>query len=128
VEGFCTVDEWRRGYREINEFEATLAAEGTVVIKLWLHISPKAQLERFRKRETIGYKKWKITGEDWRNRKKRPRYEEAAAEMLERTSTSFAPWTIVPANDKYYARVTVLETVVRAVEKALKRRGTRNQA
>jgi polyphosphate kinase 2 (PPK2 family) len=122
VEGFCQVEEWRRAYREINEFEATLSAEGTVLIKLWLHISPEAQLARFRKRQSIGYKKWKITGEDWRNRKKRPRYEEAAAEMLERTSTSFAPWTIVPADDKYYARVKVLETVIRTLERALERR------
>jgi polyphosphate kinase 2 (PPK2 family) len=122
VEGFCAEVEWRRAYQEINDFERQLASHGAVLIKIWLHLDKKTQLGRFREREHTGYKRWKITGEDWRNRKKWPRYEEAAAEMIERTSISQAPWVLVPAVDKYYARVTVLREVSKAVEQALARR------
>jgi polyphosphate kinase 2 (PPK2 family) len=122
VEGFCTPAEWRRAYHEINAFEAQLAESGTVIVKLWFHIDRATQLARFRERERVGYKKWKITHEDWRNRKKWPRYEEAAAEMIERTSTSYAPWKVIPANDKNYARVEMLRLIVRAVKKGLGKR------
>lgn len=119
VEGFCTDEEWRRAYRELNEFERQLTEGGGVVVKLWFHIDKETQLARFKERESSGYKKWKITGEDWRNREKWPRYEEAVAEMIERTSTTYAPWKVIAANDKYFARIAVLRAVVEAIENAV---------
>ncbi len=119
VEGFCTDEEWKRAYREINEFEETLTSFGYIVIKFWLHIDRDEQLRRFKSREEITYKKWKITPDDWRNRDKWYQYEEATDEMLQKTSTTYAPWNIIEANDKYYARVKVLETVVKAVQEKL---------
>lgn len=123
VEGFCTEVDWRRAYDEINEFERQLAAAGTVLVKFWLQIDPEEQLRRFEERKNTAYKNWKITDEDWRNREKRPRYEPAVAEMLERTSTAHAPWTILEANCKLYARVKALRTVADALEAGLKRAG-----
>lgn len=117
VEGFCTNQEWKRAYREINEMEQHLVDYGTILLKFWLHIDPKEQLRRFKAREADPHKSWKITDEDWRNRKKHKQYEEAVEEMLFRTGTPYAPWTIVESNCKRYARIKVLETVARAIRK-----------
>jgi polyphosphate:AMP phosphotransferase len=117
VEGFCTRQEWKRAYREINEMEQHLVDYGTILLKFWLHIDPKEQLRRFKAREANPHKSWKITDEDWRNRKKHKQYEEAVEEMLFRTGTPCAPWTIVESNCKRYARIKVLETVVKAIRK-----------
>ncbi len=119
VEGFCQETEWRRAYREINEFEEQLVGFGAIVIKFWLHIDKDEQLRRFEEREHTPEKKWKITAEDWRNREKWDAYKIAVDEMLLRTSTRKAPWTVVAANSKEYARLTVLKTVTEAMEKAL---------
>jgi polyphosphate:AMP phosphotransferase len=121
VEGFCDEASWRRAYNEINDFEEQLVENGTVVVKLWLSVSAEEQLQRFKEREATGFKRFKITPEDWRNREKWPRYAEAANEMFERTSTELAPWTLVAANDKRHARVTVLETLCARLEDALKK-------
>lgn len=119
VEGFAKKKEWKRAYREINEFERMLVDDGVVILKFWLQISKDEQLRRFRERETNPYKQWKITVEDWRNRKKWNQYEEAVEEMLEKTDTDVAPWHLVPANFKWYARVHVLRATVRTLEKGL---------
>ena len=119
VEGFAAEDEWRRAYSEINDFEAQLTDFGTVLLKFWLHITPDEQLRRFEERQGIGYKQWKITDEDWRNREKWALYESAVQDMVERTSTSAAPWTLVEGNSKRYARLKVLRTVCDALEAAL---------
>jgi len=121
VEGFCTEDEWQRAYREINEFERQLADFGTVIVKFWLHIGRAEQLRRFKAREQMPHKQWKITEEDWRNRKKWKKYQVAVVDMLQRTSTTYAPWTILEANCKLYARVKALRTVAEALENGLKR-------
>lgn len=123
VEGFCREEEWRRSYDEINDFEDQLVAHGTVLVKFWLHISPEEQLARFKGREEIDYKRWKLTDEDWRNRERWDDYEGAVNEMVERTSTRSAPWTLVEANDKNFARIKVIKTVCDALEAALKTRG-----
>lgn len=119
VEGFCSEGEWKRAYDEINEFERQLTDFGTVMVKFWLQISAEEQLRRFEERKNTPYKQWKITDEDWRNREKRPQYEPAVNEMLRRTSTPHAPWTILEANCKYYARIKALRTVAEALERAL---------
>jgi len=119
VEGFCKEEEWRRAYREINEFERQLVDYGVVLVKFWLHISQEEQLARFEARQETAYKAWKLTDEDWRNRGKWDQYAEAVEDMLLRTSTTIAPWSVVPANDKFYSRVFVLETVVKALEEQL---------
>ncbi len=119
VEGFAEQDDWLRAYGEINDFEDDLVRDGVILMKFWLAISPEEQLRRFKSRETIGYKRYKIGPEDWRNRKKWDAYTEAANDMFERTSTGLAPWTIVPAEDKRHARVAVLETICKKIEKAL---------
>jgi polyphosphate:AMP phosphotransferase len=119
VEHFCTEQEWKRAYQEINEFEETLVNYGMIVMKFWLHIDKDEQLDRFQQREQIEHKKWKITPDDWNNREKWELYEEAVDEMLQNNSTIHAPWTIVEANDKYYARIRVLQTVVETLEKEL---------
>ena len=120
VEGFCSEAEWRRAYREINEMEQHLAHSGAVVLKFWLHIDQDEQLRRFKEREKITYKQWKITAEDWRNREKWEPYKAAVDEMLFRTSTPHAPWCVVESNCKWHARVKVLETVIKAIERRLK--------
>jgi len=122
VEGFCTEDEWKRAYREINEFERELTEFGTVLVKFWLHIDADEQLRRFRQREQTEFKNWKITDEDWRNREKWNRYKVAVTDMLRRTSTTNAPWTILEANDKLHARIKALKTVAAALEAGLGRR------
>lgn len=121
VEGFATDAEWRRAYREINEFERQLTDDGTVLVKLWLHISKDEQLARFHRRAEDPYKHWKISDEDWRNRKKWDEHVAAAEEMFEKTSPDHAPWTVLAANYKWSARVEVAKTVLRAVDKALGR-------
>jgi AMP-polyphosphate phosphotransferase len=119
VEGFATEEEWKRSYREINSFERQLRDFGAIIIKFWFHISREEQLQRFEQRQQIGYKAWKLTDEDWRNREKWPEYELAVEDMLLKTSTVTAPWTVVEGNDKYWARVKALETVVRTLSKEL---------
>ncbi|TFV47174.1 UDP-galactose-lipid carrier transferase [Blastococcus sp. TF02A-35] len=123
VEGFATEEAWRRAYGEIADLETSLAAEGTILVKFWLHVSPEEQLRRFESRRADPYKAWKLTDEDWRNREKRAEYEAAVEEMLERTHTEVAPWHVVPGDDKRWARVAVVRTVCEAVEAALRRRG-----
>ena len=120
IEGFCSEAEWRRAYQEINEMESHMANAGAVVLKFWLHIDKDEQDRRFRERQANPAKQWKITDEDWRNREKWDQYEEAVNEMLIRTSTTYAPWIVVEGNDKRYARVKVLQTVVDALEKKIK--------
>jgi polyphosphate:AMP phosphotransferase len=117
VEGFATPLEWRRAYTEINEFERQLTEFGIVLVKFWLHITPEEQLRRFEERQTIEYKRWKLTDEDWRNREKWDLYERSVQEMVERTSTLDAPWTLVEGNCKRFARLKVLRTVSEALEK-----------
>ena len=119
VEGFCTEPEWKRAYREINEFEAHQASIGMVICKFWLHISKDEQLRRFKSRERDPYRSYKLTEEDWRNRAKFSEYQAAVEEMIERTSIAVAPWTVVEANDKLYARVKVVSTIVSAIEDRL---------
>jgi polyphosphate kinase 2 (PPK2 family) len=119
VEGFARLDEWQRAYAEINEFERQLVEFGTIVCKFWMQISPDEQLRRFEERQSVPYKSWKLTDEDWRNREKWDEYERAVCDMIDRTSTEIAPWTLVEANDKYYARIKVLKTLCERIEKAL---------
>ncbi|HWQ12712.1 MAG TPA: hypothetical protein VNL77_07930 [Roseiflexaceae bacterium] len=121
VEGFARPHEWQRAYAEINEFERQLVARGTIICKFWLHLSQQEQLRRFEERQNVPYKAWKLTEEDWRNRARWPQYEEAADEMLLRTSTPAAPWTVVESEDKRFARVKVLRTVARRLEDELGR-------
>ena len=119
VEGFCREHEWKRAYREINEMEAHITNFGAVLVKFWLHIDQDEQLRRFQERQQTPDKQWKITDEDWRNREKWGVYEQAVDEMLYRTSTAYAPWTIVEANSKLYARIKTLKTVISAIEAKL---------
>jgi polyphosphate kinase 2 (PPK2 family) len=119
VEGFASEAEWRRSYAEINDFEAQLIEHRTVLVKYWIHISRDEQLKRFEQREKIAYKQWKLTDEDWRNRDKWHRYEEAANDMVQFTSNAAAPWTLVEGNDKRFARVKVVETFCRRLAAAL---------
>ena len=120
VEGFAQLEEWRRGYAEINDFEEQMTASGIVLVKFWVHISKEEQYRRFKEREANSYKAWKLTAEDWRNRAKWNDYALAVNEMVERTSTRVAPWTLVEGNDKRFARVKVMSTVCDALSKALK--------
>jgi len=119
VEGFCSEGDWKRAYNEINEMEKQLVNFGTILIKFWQHIDQEEQLRRFKERESLSYKSWKITDEDWRNRKKWDVYKVAIDEMLYRTSTNYAPWTIVESNCKLYARIKTLSTVVKSIEDRL---------
>ena len=119
LEGFCSEEAWKRAYSEINQFERQLTDFGTVVLKFWLHISKDEQLRRFREREKTNYKSWKITDEDWRNRGKWEDYMLAAEEMLLKTSTPSASWTLVEANNKYFSRIKVLQTVAEKLQRAL---------
>ena len=121
VEQLATPDKWQRAYDEINHFEEQLTDHGTVVVKFWLHISRDEQLERFHKRRAAPHKQWKMTDEDWRNRGKWDAYADAVNEMVDRTSTRRAPWTLVEANDKRYARVKVAKTMADRIRRALKR-------
>lgn len=116
VEGFCTDQEWKRAFREINEFEWQVTNFGTVMVKFWLHIDQDEQLRRFKARELDPFRSYKLTEEDWRNRAKWNQYQEAVEDMIEKTSTAWAPWTVVEANDKFYARVKVVQTLTKALE------------
>ena len=119
VEGFIPEQDWMRAYEEIRSFESELTDYGVIVVKFWLAIDKKEQLKRFKDREKVGYKRYKITEEDWRNRKKWNLYARAVHDMVDRTSTNNAPWTLVEANDKYFARVKVLKTIVERLENTL---------
>ena len=118
LEGFCSENDWRRAYNEINEFEKELVDDGAVVIKFWVQIDQQTQLERFTDRQNTPEKQWKITEEDWRNREKWDEYEDAVNEMLRKTNTSFAPWHVLESVDKHYARIKALRIVVEELEKA----------
>ncbi len=119
IEGFCSENDWKRAYNEINEFEKDLSDWGAVVIKFWVHIDSDTQLARFQERERIPEKNWKITQEDWRNREKWTEYETAVNEMIEKTSTENAPWYIIQSNNKYYARLSAIQIVIAEIEKRL---------
>jgi polyphosphate:AMP phosphotransferase len=118
VEGFCAEADWMRAYGEINDFEEQLVASRTLVVKFWLQISKEEQLRRFEERQAVAFKQHKITAEDWRNRDKWDAYNGAVCDMIDRTSTELAPWTLVEANDKYFARLKVLRTLADAIERA----------
>lgn len=120
VEGFASLTEWKRAYREINEFERLLVEDGTVISKVYFHITKEEQLDRFKRREADPLKHWKITEEDWRNRRKWDEHNQAAEEMFEQTGTQFASWTVVEANFKWYARLKFLKTVIRSLEAGMR--------
>lgn len=119
VEGFATHDEWTRAYAEINDFEEQLFEHGIVLVKYWLHITMDEQLVRFKAREEIPYKRWKLTEEDWRNREKWDDYELAVNDMVQHTSTHIAPWVLVEGNDKRFARIKIIKTLCETLEQRL---------
>ncbi len=127
VEGFCGEDEWRRAYGEINDFECRLTEHGTMVLKYWLHVSHEEQLRRFRERAATPHKRHKLNAEDWRNRRQRGAYEIAVGDMLALTDRPDAPWHLVPADDKRFARLVVLRTASKAIEEALEGEGGRKK-
>ena len=118
VEGFARRQEWQRAFEEINDFEKQLVEHGAIVMKFWLAVTPDEQLRRFREREHSAYKNFKITPEDWRNRRKWPEYARAAEEMFARTDTPHAPWHLLSSNDKRHARLEVIKRITKAVEHA----------
>lgn len=120
LEGFCSENDWKRAYNEINEFEKELSDWGAIVIKFWVHIDKDTQLERFTDRQNTPEKQWKITDEDWRNRDKWELYESAVDEMIAKTNTPYAPWVVLESNDKKYARIKALKMVIAEIEKRLK--------
>ena len=119
VEGFATLEEWSRSYREINDFEEQLCRHGIIMAKFWVHITPEEQLRRFKEREITPWKQHKITEEDWRNRQRWGDYAQAITDMVEKTSTSYSPWTLVPGNDKKISRLTIIKTVCERIKQAL---------
>jgi len=119
VEGFCSSSEWKRAYREINEFERQLTDDGAIIIKLYLQITKDEQLDRFKRRESDPYKHWKISDEDWRNRRHWKEHNSAAEDMFDKTSTPESPWHVIPANYKWYARVRVAKLVARTLKEHL---------
>ena len=119
LEGFCSENDWQRAYNEINEFEKELYDWGAVIVKFWVQIDKETQLARFTYRQNTPEKQWKITDEDWRNREKWSLYEDAVNEMIQKTSTEFAPWHILESNDKHYARIKAIRTVIEEIEKKL---------
>jgi polyphosphate kinase 2 (PPK2 family) len=123
VEGFATEEQWRRAYAEITGFESSLAAEGMILVKFWMHLSPEEQLRRFQARETDPLKQWKLTDEDWRNREKWEEYAAAVEDMVQQTSSPVAPWVVVEAENKRWARVRVLEATIEHIERGLRDRG-----
>jgi AMP-polyphosphate phosphotransferase len=123
VEGLVTVDQWERAYEEIVQFEKSLCLEGMILVKFWLHISDEEQLARFERRQKDPLKRWKLTDEDWRNREKRDAYSRAVEDMIERTDHELAGWQLVEGESKHYARVKVLETVIREIENGMRERG-----
>ncbi len=125
LEGFATEQEWRRAYDEINGYERMIADEGTVLVKLWLHLSEEEQLARFEARQADPLKAYKLTDDDWRNREKRSAYVAAIEEMVDQTGTEWAPWHLIEGDSKRFARVKVIETVIAATEEGLRRHGRR---
>lgn len=125
IEGFATDEQWGRAYDEIVGFERTLVLEGVILVKFWLHISDDEQLRRFRRREAEPLKRWKLTDEDWRNRDKNRLYDVAAEEMFERTDHDLAPWDLIPAEQKRYGRVAVIERLITRIEEGMVRAGVR---
>ena len=123
VEGYASEEQWRRAYDEISGFERSLALEGMVLIKIWMHISHDEQLRRFERREADPLKRWKLGPDDWRNRARRVDYEAALQDMLALTDHALGPWDVIPAEDKRYARVNVLETVIARMEEGMRREG-----
>jgi polyphosphate kinase 2 (PPK2 family) len=123
VEEFATEEQWQRAYDEINAFERTLADEGSIIAKFWLHTSPEEQLKRFEARAGDPLKSWKLTDEDWRNREKRPQYEAAVEEILEKTDHPHARWHVISAESKRYARVAVMRAVIEEIEAGMQRWG-----
>jgi polyphosphate kinase 2 (PPK2 family) len=123
VEGFASEQEWRRAYPQIVQWESGLATEGMVLVKFWLHVSEEQQLRRFRARESDPLKQWKLTAEDWRNLSRRAQYVPAVEEMLASTDHQAAPWHVIAAESKRYARVSVLEIVIKRLEEALRKLG-----
>jgi len=119
IEGFARDEDWKRAYREINQFEKQLCDYGTILFKFWINITKEEQLRRFESRASDDRRSWKLTEEDWRNREKWDQYEQAVNEMLLKTSTPVAPWTIVEGNDKYYARVKILKTLTDTLKREL---------
>jgi polyphosphate kinase 2 (PPK2 family) len=123
VEGFATTEEWSRAYAQIVDFERDLWSEGMIMVKFWLHVSAEEQLKRFEERKSDPLKNWKLTPDDWRNREKRPAYEQAVEDMLARTDHGAARWQLVEAESKRYARVKVVETVIDEIERGCRERG-----
>jgi polyphosphate kinase 2 (PPK2 family) len=122
VEGYAAEADWMRAYGEINDFEHQMARSGVIVVKFFLAITKQEQLKRFHNRQHTEFKRFKITEDDWRNRKKWDAYHRATCDMVDRTSTDFAPWHLVPSNDKYLARIQILKSLCRHIEKSLDRR------
>ncbi len=122
IEGYCSENDWQRSYNEMNEFEEELYNWGAVILKFWIQIDQDTQLERFTDRQNTPEKQWKITEEDWRNREKWPQYQQAVSDMLEKTSTDFAPWHVIESKDKHYARLKVLRLTIAALEAAIAER------
>jgi polyphosphate kinase 2 (PPK2 family) len=123
VEGFAEREQWLRAYEEINSFERSLANEGMILVKVWMHISDQEQLKRFERRKHNPLKAWKLTDEDWRNREKRDAYLEAVEDMLARTDQPHAPWSLIEGDSKRYARVRVVETVIERIEHGMREWG-----
>ena len=123
LEGFATEAEWKRAYDEINDFERLLTAGSYIVLKFWIHIDKDEQLRRFTERANDPYKSWKLTNEDWRNRERFDEYIAAADEMFSKTDSDVAPWVLIAGNDKYHARMQVLEETMAHIAKEAKRRG-----
>lgn len=123
IEGFCSRDEWRRAYKAIVDFEESLCTESTILVKMYMHISDDEQLARFTSRGADPLKRWKLTDEDWRNREKNREYEKAANEMFERTDHKLAPWDLISGEQKRWARVEAVETLIRRVEEGMTRWG-----
>ena len=119
VEALCPEVDWMRAYHEINDFEEQLADAGAIVAKFWMAVTPAEQLRRFKEREKTPYKRFKITAEDWRNRKKWPAYERAVNDMIERTSTDPAPWSVIASDDKLFSRVETIEKLCERLEASL---------
>jgi len=123
VEGFAKKEQWTRAYDEIAGFERTLADEGMIIVKFWMHISSAEQLKRFKRRAKDPLKTWKLTDEDWRNRKRRRAYTHAVEDMLARTDQPYAPWRLVEGDSKRWARVKVVETTIVAIEDGMRAHG-----
>jgi polyphosphate kinase 2 (PPK2 family) len=123
VEGYATPEQWMRAYDEISAFERTLCLEGMILVKLWMHVSDEEQLRRFEARSADVLKRWKLTEDDWRNRDKNRDYDEAAEDVFRRTDHELAPWDLVEAEQKRFARVRVIEVVIHRIEQGMRRWG-----